>query len=127
MATLSGKAGELDIGSSNTLDFTNWTLTQGTNIETYAARSGGGAEETAAGLENGTGTIEFMMNTVTPIQSLISPGDLVTLVLLHTRTGPVQATGQARIGQQTSGANRDGTMQVVTYPFTCHGTWTLPS
>jgi len=127
MAALSGKAGELDIGSSTPIDFTNWTLTQGANIETFAARSGGGAEETAEGLVNGTGTIEFMMNTATPIQSLISAGDLVTLTLLHTRTGPVQATGQARIGQQTSGANRDGTMQVVTYPFTCHLAWTLPS
>lgn len=127
MATISGKAGELDIGSSTPVDFTNWTLTYGANIETYAARSGGGAQETAAGLENGTGTIEFMMDTAEPIQSLISAGDLVTLTLLHTRTGPVQATGQARIGQQSSGANRDGTMQVVTFPFTCHKSWTLPT
>lgn len=127
MTTLSGKSGELDIGSSTPIDFTNWTLTYGANIETYAARSGGGAEETAAGLENGSGTIEFMMNTETPIQSLISAGDLVTLTLLHTRTGPVQATGQARIGQHTTGANRDGTMQVVSYAFTTHKVWTLPS
>ena len=127
MATLSGKDGELDIGSSTPIDFTDWTLTQGKNTETYAARSGGGAEETAAGLETGSGTISFMMNTETPIQSLISPGDLVTLTCFHRRTGAVQATGQARIGQQGSGANRDGTMQVVTYPFTCHKAWTLPS
>ena len=127
MAALSGKAGELDIGASTPTDFTNWILTYGANTETFAARSGGGAQETASGLENGTGTIEFMMNTETPIQSLISAGDLVTLTLLHTRPGPVQATGQARIGQPTTGANRDGTMQVVSYPFTCHKAWTLPS
>ncbi len=127
MATLSGKAGELTIGSSTLLDFTNWTLTYGANTETYAARSGGGAQETAAGLENGNGTIEFMMNTTAPIHSLISAGDLVTLTCLHTSSGPVQATGQARIGQQTSGANRDGTMQVVSFTFTCHLAWTLPT
>ena len=127
MAVLSGKEGELDIGSSTPIEFTNWTLTYGANIETFAARSGGGAEETAAGLENGTGTIEFMMNSETPIQSLISPGDLVTLVCFHRRTGATQATGQARIGQQTSGANRDGTLQVVSYPFTCHKAWVLPT
>ena len=127
MTVLSGKEGELDIGSSTPIDFTNWTLTQGANIETFAARSGGGAEETAEGLVNGTGTIEFMMNSDTPIQSEISPGDLVTLTLFHRRTGAIQATGQARIGQQTSGANRDGTLQVVTYPFPCHKAWVLPT
>ena len=127
MPTLSGISGELDIGASTPIDFTNWDLTYGANTESYAARSGGGAEETAAGLANGTGNISFMQNTETPIQGLISPGDLVTLTCFHRRTGAVQATGQARIGQQSSGANRDGTMQVVSYPYTCHKAWTLPS
>lgn len=127
MSTISGKSGEISIGSSNPIDLTSWDLTHGTNIEVYAARSGGGAEETAAGLENGTGNLSFMVNTETPITSLISSGDLVTLTLKHETAGPTQWTGQARIGQFTTNANRDGTMQVVSVPFTCHKTWTPPA
>ena len=127
MSALSGKDGEVGIGSSNPIDLVQWDLDHGANVETFAARSGGGAEETQEGLENGTGSFQFIMNTVTPITSLISKGDLVTLSLKHSVTPSVAWAGQARIGKFSSSVNRDGTMQRVTVNFTCHKTWTAPS
>ena len=127
--TLSGKSGEVFsvTDASILLDVTNWTLTHGLNIETYAARSGAGAQETQAGLENGTGTVEAMMVSSSTIGSLFASGDLIDLELRHTAGGSVKWAGCARIGQISTGANRDGTMQTYSFDFTCHGTWTVPS
>ena len=57
----------------------------------------------------------------------MSPGDLVTLILRHDTTGSIQATGSARLGRFSYTANRDGTPETVSLPFTCHGTWTFPT
>ena len=124
---LSGKAGELLIGSSNLIQLTQWELEYGSEIEVYTARSGNGTEETIDGIIGGTGSFELMYDPGGPITSLVSPGDLVTMKCRHTATGPVEADGQARLGRFTYGANRDGTGQRVTVTFTCHGSWTFPS
>jgi hypothetical protein len=124
---LSGKAGELLIGASNLLQLTQWQLDYGAAVQVYAARSGGGAEETVAGTEGGTGTFEVLLDADQPITGLIATGDLVSLACRHSATGPLQATGDARIGRFTFGANRDGTIQRVTVAFTCNGKWTFPT
>lgn len=123
---LSGKAGELLIGENNLQQLTRWELEYGMETHVYAARSGGGAEETVAGVSGGRGSIELLYDPEEPITSIVSSGELVTLKCRHTATGPVQAEGAARLGRLTFSANRDGTLQRVTVPFVCHGLWTFP-
>lgn len=124
---LSGKAGQVYTESSELLHITSWTLEYGVNVETFAARSGAGAEETQAGLESGSGTIEGMMTSSATPGSLLSTGQLVDLELWHNAAGAIKASGGARLGKFSFGANRDGTMQTWSVPFTCHKAWTLPS
>lgn len=127
MGALSGKFGEALAGSCNLLELLSWELEYGMEPQEYASRAGAGATQTVAGVESGSGTFELNFDPDDPVQGTLGHGDLVTLILRHTATGPVQATGQARIGKHSYGANRDGTVQTVTVPFVTHGAWTLPT
>ncbi len=124
---LSGKSGELVLGTNNLLQLTRWELEYGMETHVYAARSGGGAEETVAGLAGGRGMIELLYDPDEPITAITASGDLVNLICRHTTTGSIQAEGEARLGRFSFSANRDGTLQRVTVPFTCHGAWTFPN
>ncbi|MGE3314004.1 MAG: hypothetical protein AB7O26_02730 [Planctomycetaceae bacterium] len=124
---LSGKAGELLVGANNLEQLTRWELEYGMETHVYAARSGGGAEETIAGVSGGRGSFELLYDPEEPFTSIASSGDLVSLKCRHTADGPVQAEGSARLGRFTFSANRDGTLQRITVPFICHGAWTFPS
>jgi len=124
---LSGKAGELLIGENNLLQLTRWELEYGMETHVYAARSGGGAEETIAGVAGGRGSFEMLYDPAEPITAIASSGDLVSLTCRHTADGPVEAAGLARLGRFTFSANRDGTVQRVVVPFVCHGAWTFPT
>ena len=121
---LSGKNGTLEVDSCMLLDFTNGNLEYGSNIETFAARSGGGAEETAAGLDGGSGSFELVYNDANLFDTLVSSGDLVTIDFRHSELIGL-ATGQGRIGRISREVNRDGTIQKLTVPFTCHKAWTI--
>lgn len=127
MAVLSGKTGYVTIGSCSVCGFTNGTLTYGAEVQTYASTCGGSAEKTVAGLEKGSGSFEVVVDTEAMITSLISTGSLVTLTFVHTATGSVQATGNARIGDLEISINRDGSIQMYTVNFTTDGAWTFPS
>lgn len=124
---LSGKTGELLIGDNNLLQLTRWELEYGMENHVYAARSGGGAEETIAGVAGGRGSFELLYDPDEPITAIAASGDLVSLTCRHTADGPVQAEGQARLGRFSFSANRDGTAQRVTVPFVCHGAWVFPN
>lgn len=126
MGAISGKYAEAHLGSCNMLEFESWELTYGANVEPVNSRAGGGATTTIDGVENGSGTISGYLDPDDPISSQVSPGQLLTLICLSRSSGTVQATGQARLGQFTLSANRDGTPQRVTIPFVTHGLWTLP-
>lgn len=125
MSVISGKYAEAAIGSCEFHEFESWELTYGSNIHEYNSRSGGGASQTVDGVFSGSGTINGFIDPDDSIADAITPGALVTLTLRHTATGPVQATGLARLGQFHYTANRDGTPQPVSIPFVTHGLWTL--
>jgi len=123
MATISGVQGYIVIDASTPIDLTKWELTYGANVEEYASRSGGGAAQTAKGLTKGSGSFEVMYNDDTPIQTLISEGQLVTLSLY---VGPSDVhTGSARIGEFSYSVDREGALSRVSVTFTTHGLWTL--
>lgn len=126
MAVISGKFAECLFGSCNFLEFESWELEYGSNLEEYNARSGDGAGQSVDGVHTGSGTITGFMDSADPVTSQITTGSLVTLHLYLTATGPVEATGSARIGKFTFSANRDGTPQPVSIPFITQGVWTLP-
>ena len=125
MGALSGKYGEALVGSCNILEFLAWDLEYGAEPQEYASRAGAGATQTVDGVESGSGTLQLNFDPNAAPQTILAHGSLYTLILRHTATGPVQATGQARIGKHSYGANRDGTIQQVTVPFVTHGAWTL--
>ena len=126
MATTSGKYAQALFGSCNFLEFESWDLEYGANIPTYNARSGGGATQTVEGVFDGGGTISGFLDPDDPLTSQVTSGALITLSLHITSTGPVQATGQARLGKFNMSANRSGEPVPVSIPFVTHGTWTLP-
>jgi hypothetical protein len=126
MGAISGKYGEAHADSCNFLEFESWELTYGPNVEPINSRAGGGATTTIDGVANGSGTISLFLDPDDPIAGQVTPGQLLTLICMNRSAGAVQATGQARLGQFTLGANRDGSPQRVSIPFTTHGLWTLP-
>ena len=126
MSVISGKYAECLFGTCNFLEFESWELEYGSNIEEYNSRAGAGAGQTVDGVHTGSGTITGFMDTADPVTTQVTTGTLVTLHLYLTSTGPVEATGSARIGKFSLSANRDGTPQSVTIPFVTHGVWTLP-
>lgn len=127
MAALSGKNGEVLIGACSLLELMSWDLEQGVEIQEYASKAGAGNMQTVAGVASGTGTIEINFDPDDPPEAQFSTGDLVSLTLRHTTTNSVQGTGSARLGKFSYNANRDGTIETVSIPFTCHGAWTPPS
>ncbi len=127
MPVLSGKVGQVEIGSSPLFDFTDGDLEYGSEPQEYFARSGAGASETVAGAESGSGSFNVNFNSDNLFDALVSSGDLVTLNFVHTTTGTVQATGQARIGKISRNLNRDGSVQSLGVSFVTHKAWTFPS
>lgn len=127
MAARSGKYAEALFDSCNFLEFESWTLTYGSNPQEYNSRAGAGSTQTVDGVNSGSGEVTGFLDTSDPITGQVTTGSLVTLICRSDTTGPVQATGSARIGQFTLGANRDGTPQRVTIPFVTHGAWTFPT
>lgn len=126
MSQLSGKYAEALVDSCNILEFESWSLEYGADIHETAARSGGGARQTVEGVFGGSGSITGYIDPDDPLTSQLTTGALVTLTLHLTSTGPVAATGSARLGAWSMGASRDGTPIQVSIPFTTHGLWTLP-
>lgn len=127
MAVVSGKYAEVAIGSCEFAEFEAWDLSYGAAVPEFNSRSGGGASQTVEGVFSGSGTITGFVDPDDSLYgSSIRTGSLLTLTLRHTATGPVVATGQARLGQFSFSANRDGTPQPVSIPFVTHGLWTLP-
>lgn len=127
MSVLSGKYATVLFDSCNMLEFESWDLTFGTNIQEYNSRSGGGATQTAAGVDSGSGTITGFLDPDDPITGQITSGGLYTVSCYADANGTTKAYGKARLGQIHMSANRDGTLIPVTIPFTTHGEWTLPS
>ena len=123
MGVRSGVEGELLIGSCNLLEFSMWDLEYGSDTQTYSARSGGGAQQTVAGEASGSGNIECAYNDEALISAVAASGALVTLTC-RSASGS-EHTGQARLGKYKLGANRDGSVQKISVPFTTHGVWTL--
>lgn len=126
MAASSGKYAEALFGSCNFLEFEGWDIDYGAETPTYNSRSGGGATQTVEGVFNGTGTITGFLDPDDPITTQVTSGSLLTLNLRVTATGPVEWSGQARIGKFAMSANRSGEPVPVTIPFVTHGTWTAP-
>lgn len=127
MSVLSGKYSAILLDSCNMLEFESWDLTFGTNIQEYNSRSGGGATQTAAGVDSGSGTITGFLDPDDPITGQVSSGDLVTAQFYADSGGTTKATGKIRLGQIHMSANRDGTLIPVSIPFTTHGALTFPS
>jgi len=126
MGVVSGKYAEALIGTCNLLEFESWELEYGSNIEEYNSRAGAGAGQTVDGVHTGSGTITGFLDPDDPVTTTVTTGSLVALTLKNNTTGPVQGTGNARIGKFTLSANRDGTPQPVTIPFVTDGVWTFP-
>ena len=126
MAVLSGKFAEVLFGSCNFLEFESWELEYGSNVIEYNSREGGGATNTVDGVHSGSGSITGFLDSTDPITTQVTTGALLTLALYVTSTGPVQATGEGRLGKFSLSANRDGSVVPVTIPFVTHGVWTFP-
>ena len=125
---LSGKAGELLIGASNLLQLTQWQLEYGAAVQVYAARSGGGAEETVAGTEGGTGTFR------TPVRC--RPADHkprrdrrsgLARFAATPRPGPFRRSESCGWVGSTFAPTGTAPFNALTVAFTCHGKWTFPT
>lgn len=127
MGQISGKYSEVHFGSCNFLEFEGWSLDYGADVHEVASRSGAGARTTVEGVFGGSGTISGFLDPADPLTSQVVSGALVTLTLKVNSGSPTaDATGQARLGQFSLSASRDGTPVPVSIPFTTHGLWTLP-
>ena len=126
MAVLSGKYAEVLFNSCNMLEMESWDLEYGSNVEEFNARSGAGATKTVDGVHSGSGAVSGFFDNTDPMTTQVATGALVTLALRHTATGPIVATGSARIGKYSLGADRGGAPQPITIPFVTDGVWTLP-
>lgn len=127
MAAISGINGEVVVGASNLQELSSWDLEYGAETQEYASKAGAGNMQTVKGVSGGSGTIEMNFDPDDPPTAQFSSGDLVSLTLRHTTTNSVEATGSARLGKFSFNANRDGTIETVSIPFTTHGAWTFPS
>ena len=124
---ISGKYAEVAIGACEWQEMESWDLTFGSNVHEVNTRSGGGYTTTVDGVHSGRGSLSGFIDPDDSLASAsITTGTLVTLTLRHTITGPVVATGQARLGQFSYSAARSGEPQPVSIEFVTHGEWTFP-
>lgn len=122
MGALCGKSSYVMIGSCTCVATTDWTLTYGSEPQTYSSVGGNGAEETCAGVEKGSGTINAVTDDLGLIASVAASGALVNITV-YAESGGKFANGFARIGQIESKGELGGGAQTQTYPFTTHGKW----
>lgn len=122
MGAYCGKSSYVVIGSCTAVATTDWTLTYGSEPQTFATVGGNGAEETCAGVEGGTGTINVVTDPDGIIASVAASGQLVNITV-YSISGGKYANGFARIGRIESSGEIGGGAQTQSYPFTCHGKW----
>lgn len=122
----SGKNAYIVIGTCTIQSLSSYELESGYKVETYTAVSGGGHEQTVAGVGVGNLTVTGVVDPESIFGSAAPTGTLVTLVI-HTSTTAGRdktATFKCRIGSITLSANRDGTPQTFTAQLVKHGPWT---
>lgn len=124
MAAKSGKHGYVVVGGSTINELTGWDYEHGSEVQSYASRAGGGATQTEAGVESGSGTINCLMDPDDPASALLTSGTLAYLYLHHNTT--VMHEGYARIGKRNFSVSRAGELQPCTIQFTQHGEWQHP-
>lgn len=122
MPALCGKSSYITIGSCTVVPMTDWTLTYGSEPQTFHTAGSGGAQETCAGGEKGSGTINCVTDNQAILASAAASGDLVYITVFAEASGKY-AVGFARIGQIESRGELGGGAQTQSYPFTTHGKW----
>lgn len=125
MPTLSGKTGEISLGGSTIVAFTDLELEYGSEPQPYFAVSGAGAQETVAGADAGSGTFNVVVRTDPFITETLVSGSVYAVTVTY--TSGQTATGNARLGKFNWSMNRDGTVQRARIPFMTDGAWTFPS
>lgn len=126
MATISGKNGKVEIGSTVLASITNWSLTQTSNNDSYASSATSGCKSRVAGVKDASGTIEIVLDLADPIYDDFTPGSAVTLDLFL--DGTEYFIVPAIIDSMSISADIDnGTATRVTAAFSATGAITLPN
>jgi len=127
MAAYSGKEGLVIADASQSLEeLREWKLDYQMDAHSYASRNGGGAMQTVAGVEHGSGSVTVNFDATNPIAGVLPVGRLVAFQLQCTNTGE-KCSGSGRITQHSYNPKLSGEEQTVTVSFVTHGAWTLPT
>jgi len=81
MATISGKDGQIKIGTTKLADITSWSLVTTAKNQSYASSATAGWKTRREGIRDATGTIRFKVDMADPITDDFDEGSGVTLLL----------------------------------------------
>ncbi len=81
MATISGKDGQVKIGSTTLAEITKWTLTTTAQNPAYASSATQGWKTRREGVRDASGTLNLKLDLADPISDDFDEGSAVTLLL----------------------------------------------
>lgn len=84
MAAISGKFGNVKIGSTALFELTKWTFTRKVAVHKYASNATNGFKKAVAGVKDGSGSLGGEYDSSNRIDTQIDVGDSVTLLLYTT-------------------------------------------
>jgi hypothetical protein len=102
MATVSGKYGQVDVGSSTFTECNHWTMEIVVDASQFGTFGGGGDKTGNVGQRSATGTIEGPYDLANPVEQDITAGSSVTLVLYLSTAAGGEARSYTLTAQITS-------------------------
>ncbi len=124
-AGISGKDGDVKIGSTQIAEITKWGFNPKANVPKYASNKTGGYKAAVAGIKDGSGSLEGKWDPAIPATTVIAPGTSVTLKLY------INATQFWSVPSIIEGFKHDvdlDTGEIVSWSadFQTNGAWTDP-
>ena len=81
MPMLSGQNGKVIADAVEVANITRWKFETKSNTVSYASSATGGYRGRLPGVRHGSGVVLFVLNTESPVQTLLAEGDEVALKL----------------------------------------------